>query len=168
MGKLNIQPISKDKLADITKGIITNSYGWKRKIKSGDIVIIEKEWAKEEISAYIFLSHSDIIKYKYNDILLFYDSEETNGDFSEGLFVRFNEDTGYYCYLSVKSFEDKRIQNTMTIMRRNQLTQIIAIYRYNMLKPQPFTDFMLKTMTNHRENTTLIYKSGRFDDIYNI
>jgi hypothetical protein len=168
MGKLNIQPISKDKLADIAKGIITESYGWKRKIKSGDIVIIEKEWAIEEISAYIYLSYSDIIKYKYNDILLFYDSKETNGDFSEGLFVRFNEDTRTYCYLSVKSFEDNRMQNKMSIMGRKQLTQIIAIYRYNMLKPQPFTDFMLQTMANHRENTTLIYKSKDFDNIRNI
>ena len=168
MGKLNIQPISKEKLTDIAKGIITESYGWKRKLKSGDIVVIEKEWATEKISAYIFLSHSDIIRYKYNDILLFDDAMETNSEFSEGLFVRFNEDTRYYCYLSVKSFEDNRMKNTRTVFDNEQITQILAIYRYNALKPQPFTDNMLKTMPNHRDNTTCIYKSGRFDDICNI
>lgn len=195
--KLNIQPISKKRLLSTVLCIITESKGWKDKLKSGDLVVIEKDWSNKDIDIYIYLSKNDIFEYKYNDILLFGVTTEA----SEGLFVRYRVSFGNYGYLPVNSFDDNVMRSPKNPMEyksasgvsgskdtqggsgtqgigghrgvigekgKQHYTRIIAIYRFKSLKPQPFTDNMLKEMPKHRENATLIYKSKDFDNIRNI
>lgn len=172
--KLNIQPVNKGRLKNATA--ISNSRGWKKKLVTGDIVVIrirKRSSANAEIRNYRYVSKDDILKYDYttNGIKL---GQWEDSRFSDGVFYRyirtsttFKGKLPRFAYNFVNDYSD----DIMGVSANHPFSEcrIIEIYRPNNVE-QPFTDDYCKMEIDPKnEPCRCIYRlSGQVSEKLNI
>lgn len=140
--KLNIQPVTKDRLTGFAKyKMYKTPFEMRKNFRTGDIVNFTC-YTKVEFAT--FVSYDDYLSDRYSFIR---DEFSQNApSFSEGIFVhKHGGDLSLYCCLS--DFDDY-------LVHYSKNCEVMRVYRRNTAKPSRKSDF-----TNLRyDNTVLIYE----------
>ena len=133
--KLSIQPVTSDRLyREVAFRKIEDKEGWKSMVRTGDIFSMSKTSNSRKMEyLFVYISHDDIMRYKYNDIVRI--GHITENSFMEGVFVSCKYKSGSDMgsgYTSMDIFRDDRMQSTGGALF------VDGIYRYEKLPSQPF------------------------------
>lgn len=147
--KLNIQPISKERLGDINPlARIEEKMGWKKKLRSGDVVVTTGSLDTRN-TIYVYVTIDDIEKYDYIRTLPYstYLAAKQQKGKSEGVLLtcrKLRNHNEYMDSVMLGEFEDDRMMMPKSL-NNNSLT-VQAIYRHEKRQIQPFTFEYIKNV----------------------
>lgn len=176
--KLNIKPLSKDALKNASDALRTDPferYGWKRRLESGDVVVVTRMHENTNIpfieKKYRYVSYKDYMKYEYDKLYDFFKLYPNRKEYiKNGILIGYGSDIheylekNRYCgndshkhhFLCIDYFGDER---PIAIPPKPYSFETISvIYRPGIVPKQPFYDTDINTNAL-REIYNMFYKN---------